>query len=396
MRGAAGRRAVVIALAAIGLVAGAVVGGAVLPAGAQARASTSDAAGIESLQRQLNALGCNAGAVDGTLGPNTTQAVRWFQSAAGIAVDGIVGVDTTAALTLAGAAGNPSCRNVPAPPPATAPPAGSAQAACTQAQIQAGVQAALLANEKMAKSGPFQCAGNLAFNAPTISSGGRNTQVIELLQWSGSAWKSVNRDVYCESGSVPKLIYERTCLAGKTDPKSNPGTSDAATVQRIQRQLNALGCNAGTIDGKLGPKTTAAVRWFQSAAKLSVDGIVGPLTSAALTQASARGTPSCTQVPPPPAPAKTTNGPQCTQTAVLAGANSALNAGERITLSGPFQCAGVWAYNGPTIVNGAGTQTQVTELLRWNGTAWQAVNRAAYCESGGIPAVVAQKACQVT
>ena len=43
----------------------------------------------------------------------------------------------------------------------------------------------------------------------------------------------------------------------------------------------------------------------------------------------------------------------------------------------------------------AGTQTQVNELLRWNGTAWQVVNRAAYCESGGIPSVVAQKACQV-
>ena len=64
-------------------------------------------------------------------------------------------------------------------------------------------------------------------------------------------------------------------------------------------------------------------------------------------------------------------------------------------LSGPYQCAGIWAYNGPTIVDSGGTQTQVTELLRWNGTAWQVVNRAASCESGNVPAVVAQKACQV-
>ena len=257
MSGRATRRAIIAVLVAMGAVLG-----AALPAAAQANPSTSDAAGIEALQRQLNALGCNAGAIDGKLGPNTIQAVRWFQTAAGVAVDGIVGVDTTGRLAQAAATGSPNCRSVAAPPPATPPPAGSAQAACTQAQIQAGATAALLANEKMVKSGPFQCAGNLAYNAPTVASGGRNTQVIELLQWSGTAWKAVNRGIYCESGSVPQLIYARTCLAGKTDPKTNPGTSDAATVQRIQRQLNALGCNAGNIDGKLGPKTTAAVRWF--------------------------------------------------------------------------------------------------------------------------------------
>jgi peptidoglycan hydrolase-like protein with peptidoglycan-binding domain len=382
-----------IAAATIGMVVGTVA-----TAAAQANPSTSDAAGIEALQRQLNSLGCNAGTVDGKLGPNTIQAVRWFQTAAGIAVDGIVGVDTTAALTLAAASGSPSCRNVAAPPPATAPPAGSAQAACTQAQIQAGAQAALLSGEKMVKSGPFQCAGNLAYNSPTISSGGKNRQVVELLQWNGTAWKPVNRDIYCESGSVPKLIYARTCLAGSTNVKTNAGSSDAATVQTIQRQLNSLGCNAGAIDGKLGPRTAAAVRWFQTAAKLPVDGIVGPQTGPVLTRASIAGTPNCGQVPAPatPPPSSTPGGPPCTQTAILAGAQGALNAGERIELSGPYRCAGIWAYNGPTIVDAGGTQTQVNELLRWNGTAWQVVNRAAYCESGDIPAAVAQRACQVT
>ena len=69
--------------------------------------------------------------------------------------------------------------------------------------------------------------------------------------------------------------------------------------------------------------------------------------------------------------------------------------GERIVLSGSFVCGGDWAFNTPTIADSGGTQTVVNLALRWNGTAWQVVNRAAYCESGGIPKAVAQKACQV-
>jgi hypothetical protein len=219
--------------------------------------------------------------------------------------------------------------------------------------------------------------------------------VIELLRWTGTAWQPTNRALYCEAGEVPKLIYSRTCLAGSTKAGTNPGTSDAASVQRMQRELNALGCNAGAIDGKLGPRTTAAIRWFQSAAKLQVDGIVGPQTAPALTNAAVTGSPSCRQVPAPPAPTTRPGGVQCTEDAIRTAATAALNSGERLVLSGPFQCAGIWAYNAPTIANSAGAQTQVNELMRWNGSAWQVVNRAAYCESGGIPAAVSQKACQV-
>src|SRR5262245_51989355 len=225
------RRAVITALVTIGVMAGALTFSIAPASAAPAPSSTSDAAGIESLQRQLNALGCNAGTIDGKLGPNTIQAVRWFQTAAGIAVDGIVGVDTSGRLAQAAATGSPNCRSVAAPAPATAPPAGSAQAACNEAQIQAGAQASLLKNESMVKSGPFQCDSGLAYNRPTISSGGKSRDVILLLQWSGTAWKAANRGVYCESGIVPKSIYARSCLAGNTDPKTNPGTSDSATVQ---------------------------------------------------------------------------------------------------------------------------------------------------------------------
>jgi L,D-transpeptidase ErfK/SrfK len=371
------------------------IAGAAPATAATPKSSTSDAAGMEALQRQLNALACNAGAIDGKLGPKTTAAIRWFQSAAGITVDGIVGVVTSSKLAQAAASGSPNCTTVPPPPAPTTPGAGPQ---CTQASIQAGAQAALLANEQLVKSGPYQCAGLFTYNAPTIASGGgRQTQVIDLMRWNGTAWQVVNRALYCESGSVPNLIYARTCLVGKTNAKIDAGTSDAATVQLIQRELNALGCNAGAIDGKLGPKTTAAIRWFQTAAQLTVDGIVGPQTGPRLTQAAASGSPNCGSVPQPgPAP-KPAGGPQCTLAAIKAGAQAALNTGEQLVLSGPYQCAGVWVYNAPTIATGptTGSQTKVILLMRWNGTGWQVVDRGAYCEAGSVPAVIYQRTCQV-
>lgn len=57
---------------------------------------------VKKLQQALNALGYNAGNVDGVFGDNTYAAVRRFQSASGISADGIVGADTKAKFAARG------------------------------------------------------------------------------------------------------------------------------------------------------------------------------------------------------------------------------------------------------------------------------------------------------
>lgn len=56
-------------------------------------------------------------------------------------------------------------------------------------------------------------------------------------------------------------------------------------VKALQSMLNVLGFNCGAVDGIFGDKTKAGVKAFQQAKGLVVDGIVGPMTRAALLAA---------------------------------------------------------------------------------------------------------------
>lgn len=58
--------------------------------------------------------------------------------------------------------------------------------------------------------------------------------------------------------------------------------STGSTVRSVQTRLKNWGYYTGVVDGIYGPKTTAAVKYFQSKNNLVVDGIVGPKTAAAI------------------------------------------------------------------------------------------------------------------
>ncbi|WP_206922800.1 glycoside hydrolase domain-containing protein [Alicyclobacillus suci] len=118
----------------------------------------------------------------------------------------------------------------------------------------------------------------------------------------------VNADlnaVFAAPGSWPEVTPQVPNLSA--NPTVQSGSTGAA-VQALQIALMRLGYSVvGTADGDFGPNTLSGVKAFQTAQKLTVDGIVGPATWAALDKAVGALKPP-TPVPTP-APATVTATP---------------------------------------------------------------------------------------
>lgn len=65
-------------------------------------------------------------------------------------------------------------------------------------------------------------------------------------------------------------------------PYETTTNKDTVSVKEVQERLNELGYDCGKADGKMGEKTTSALKKFQKDSGLTADGKVGPKTIEAL------------------------------------------------------------------------------------------------------------------
>lgn len=91
-------------------------------------------------------------------------------------------------------------------------------------------------------------------------------------------------------------------LLGDQEPVLQEGAS-GARVRQLQQMLTERGYDTRGIDGRFGPNTTEAVKRFQSDHGLDPDGIVGPLTWAALMSQPSMPSPGTAPARSAPAPA---------------------------------------------------------------------------------------------
>ena len=111
-------------------------------------------------------------------------------------------------------------------------------------------------------------------NAETLSLNGADkllSQSVEGNQTSAAA--NINNGIVVNQEAAPLI---------EASVSSESASSETPDAFMIQKALKNLGLYEGTVDGKMGPKTKAAIKEFQSQNNLGVDGKVGPKTWAVL------------------------------------------------------------------------------------------------------------------
>lgn len=107
-----------------------------------------------------------------------------------------------------------------------------------------------------------------------------------VVRWGGDYTgrkDEMHFEINAGSASVAR-IANKIRAAGGIAPVPTGGTGSkpaSSDIKWIQSRLTYWGFPTG-IDGYPGPKTTAAIKAFQTAKKLTADGLVGPKTRAAL------------------------------------------------------------------------------------------------------------------
>lgn len=191
----------------------------------------SSGTNVKRLQQNLIGLGYLEGSADSRFGSGTRRAVENFQYAFGLAVDGSAGDATQAAL-----------RN---------------------AVVRLQVELKKLGYDPGGADGNFGSKTKKALLAFQKDQGLSRTGVADKATWAA---------INAQCGGMRADINVR---------KGSFGTN----VTYLQQALIGLGFLAGSADGHYGPRTEEAVRNFQRAYGLSVDGSAGRNTMTALKNA---------------------------------------------------------------------------------------------------------------
>jgi peptidoglycan hydrolase-like protein with peptidoglycan-binding domain len=189
---------------------------------------------VQELQRRLTALGFDPGPVDGRYGPITTEAVKRFQHANDLPVDGVVDPRTLAAL-----------RN-------STPDRALGRRVERVKELQRQLAALGLS------PGPVD-----GRYGPITTGAVKRFQEVNDLPVHGVA-------------------DPLTLNALRARVRGRPFTGRIERVKELQRHLTALGTEPGPVDGCYGPATTEAVKRFQQRHGLPMDGIADPDTLNAL------------------------------------------------------------------------------------------------------------------
>lgn len=192
--------------------------------------------------------------VDGDFESKTQAAVKMFQTYFGLSADGIVGKNTFLYL------GQPTGSF------AVGPVFGSR----TLKKGITGRDVWILQNRLASTAKKYAT----ALGGPADSIFGSKTEAaVKLFQTD----HGLTADGIVGDATFYQL-YLHTFMGGRLLQRSRSDRNKGFDVFFLQTKLDDEGFSPGTIDGKFGPLTEAAVKKFQIAAGITADGVVGPVT----------------------------------------------------------------------------------------------------------------------
>lgn len=214
---------------------------------------------VELLQHLLNNLPDPMGsriAIDGIFGPETEAAVKKFQRYFKLTVDGIVGPNT---FLFLGILVRPYL-----------PPRGQVFGSRTLSKGSSGYDVWVLQNRLASLAKDFAEALGKPANGYFDE---KTEQAVKMFQGD----VDLNDDGIVGPRTFYKL-YEYARMGGRYLRRGRWDRNQGYDVYWLQRHLKELGYYTGKLDGIFGPLTQQAVMALQKAAKIRVDGIVGPET----------------------------------------------------------------------------------------------------------------------
>ncbi len=231
---------------------------------------------VRALQRRLKELGWYSGSVDGDFGPATLEAVKGFQRANGLTVDGKAGEKTLEKLRSAKAVSKKT-----------------ATAKSSSTKVTVKPTAKPTATPNLSKDYYLE-KGSSGKKVKTLQN-----RLIELGYLSGKAtgeydsatraavlaFQKSYKELWDDGVAGPqtlKLLYSKNARKSSSVVASTGETlqlgSSGSAVRSLQKRLKELGYFSSSIDGDYGDLTENAVKLFQEQNGLKVDGKAGSET----------------------------------------------------------------------------------------------------------------------
>lgn len=260
---------------------------------------------VSRLQQALMDLGYYVCTVDGIYDSDDIAAVRAFQQANGLKVDGIAGLETQ--QVLFGGWGKPAPQATPTPTPkatakATAAPTATPAAGTTVLKKGSKGSEVKTLQERLHNLGYLSAAPDGNFG-PATQAALIAFQKNNGLQADGIAGSATQKKLYSTAAVAQKTTAPKATATPAPQSTVLKLGSDGDEVKKMQQRLITLGYLSSVADGSFGMKTYSALIAFQKKNNLAADGVAGTATLNKLYSSSAvkAGNMVIAQVTPPPA-----------------------------------------------------------------------------------------------